>query len=349
MPDGQLHYNNMDTCSDALLRGRKKRMYIINQHLGGIDNSFKFTINTSLGTGNTFTLPLRSGYTYNLYWKPYPGATPIHVTAYNDANRIYDYGTPFNGQIEVYGTCGAWYFNNTGDKAKLVSIDNWGNINLIDGNFAFFGCSNCVSIPDGPITWPTMTNGQGFFRAFGISTGQSIPNGLLDQLTEITTLSQFFYLANFTGSIPANLFKYTTKNTTCDNLFRESDISGSLPNDIFRYMPLVTSFVYAFYATGIDGQLPENLFYYNGLVTNYSRTFQSRPNLVLPSVMFDLTKLNIVTTFDYFADQINGVYSWTGTIQDVWNYAISSTSVNTFRNQISMSNYASIPDGWKGL
>ena len=71
--------------------------------------------------------------------------------------------------------------------------------------------------------------------------------------------------------------------------------------------------------------------------------------MVLPSVLFDLSSLSIVTTFNNFMNISSAGFSYTGTIQDIWNYALGATSSNTFRNQTALTNYASIPNGWKGL
>src|SRR5690606_38242247 len=54
--------------------------------------SFKFTINTTLGTGNSFNLPLRSGYNYDFVIDWGDGNTDV-ITSYNQAEKLHTYST----------------------------------------------------------------------------------------------------------------------------------------------------------------------------------------------------------------------------------------------------------------
>jgi hypothetical protein len=93
--------------------------------------------------------------------------------------------------------------------------------------------------------------------------------------------------------------------------------------------------------------IPLDLFKFNIVVSDYIGTFQSCRNLAVPATLFDTTKLGIVSGFDYFLFVDTAVYSATGTMQDIWTYATSATSAQAFRNNTSLTNYASIPVGWK--
>jgi hypothetical protein len=70
--------------------------------------------------------------------------------------------------------------------------------------------------------------------------------------------------------------------------------------------------------------------------------------MALPTTLFDLSVLSAVTNFDFFMGVSQTSYSPTGTIQDIWNYT-SATSVDAFKNCTALTNYASIPNAWKGL
>jgi hypothetical protein len=284
-----------------------------------VDTSFKFSIDTSLGTGTTFALPLPIGSIYDLWWTPGDGAPSRHVTAYNDANATYDYGVAFSGQITITGKCGGFFFNNGGDKLKVKSVDNWGDVGFDRLDGAFYGCTNLISLPVGRgIVSSTVSTATNMFRSTGFS---SIPAGLFDEMPNITGANTIFFLSQIT----------------------------SIPDELFRYNPLITTFSQTFGRCPNSITLGEDIFYYNALATGYALTFERCVNIVLPTRIFNLSNLSIVTNFSSFMQATSIANSGTGSIQDVWNYALSASSVNAFINQTGFTNYASIPNGWKGL
>ncbi len=101
---------------------------------------FKFTI-----TGSTFTLPTVSGETYNatIDWGDGQSNT---ITAYNDAGISHTYSVSGTYQISITGTFGGFSFNNGGDKLKLDTIDQWGDIVFTYLQSAFYGCTNLTII-----------------------------------------------------------------------------------------------------------------------------------------------------------------------------------------------------------
>jgi hypothetical protein len=284
-----------------------------------VDDSFKFTINTALDTGDNFQLPLISGETYN-FLVNWGDGNEDTITVYNQAETLHTYSSGGIYQVTITGECGGWSFNNGGDKLKITSVDNWGNTLFTDISEGFFGCSNLSSLAADGIKC-TGTIGNSLFRACTSLT--SLPQGLLDQWTALTNASiMFFGCTGLTG----------------------------LPNDLFRFNTSIIAFALTFKGCIGITSLPNNLFFYNTLVTNYLGTLEDCRNMSLPSVLFDLTALSIVTTFNNMMNTGLTSYSNTGTVQDIWNYTSGSeTHLNTFRNQTALSNYASIPNDWKGL
>lgn len=373
--DGQHQYNKMfDKCKNPLLKGRNK-MHIINQYSYAQTNTeFIVTINTSLGAGSSIQLPLPVGQTYN-FTVDYGDGSPLKtVTAYNDPNASYTYSMDGVYQIKIKGKCGGWSVNNTGDKLKFTSVVQWGEVRFDYINGMFRGCTNLTTIPDGEI--PLTTNCASAAFAFAETDITIFYNGLFVRGTNITSFaSTFYFIQNeivipsdifryntlaelFVGtfyrsnitSIPSDIFRYNVMATSFSQCFQWSYIT-SIPLDIFRYNTLVTNFNSVFYQTyGLYGAtIPEDIFYYNALVTNYNRAFFNTRNLTLPTRMFNLSNLSIVSTYNEFMSQFSVSYSNTGTVQDIWNYATSATHANTFLNQTGLTNYASIPNDWKGL
>ena len=285
-----------------------------------VDTSFKFSIDTSLGTGTTFALPLPSGYTYNFTVDYGDGSGLKTVTAYNDSDAIHNYGVAFSGQITITGVCEAFSFNNGGDKLKITSVDNWGSIELRYMTNGFNGCANL-----------TTTSSAGKLNGTVLLTSLL---GLFANCTSLTTIDSDFLLNCQNNCDIGAMFNNCTSLLQLPNI---SVLTNITDVDFFanNCISIVT--------------IPNNYFVNNTLITSYINTFAGCRNISLPTTLFNLGSLSIVTSFNGFMNSSSGTYSHTGTIQDVWNYATSATSVNTFLNQTSLSNYASIPNGWKGL
>jgi hypothetical protein len=107
------------------------------------DEAFKITVDTTQAgsASDTFVLPLASGETYNfdIAWGD---GTSETITSGSDVTHVYSTGGTY--QISITGTFPRIYFNNSGDKAKLMSIDNFGTYaqGSTSQERAFNGCSN---------------------------------------------------------------------------------------------------------------------------------------------------------------------------------------------------------------
>ena len=96
---------------------------------------------------DTVVLPLLSGGTYSgtIDWGD--GSQSV----LNYANRTHVYSSSGIYTVTLSGTIGGFAFGNSGDKAKITDISNWGTLDLTNSN-AFWGCSNMdVSATDSPI------------------------------------------------------------------------------------------------------------------------------------------------------------------------------------------------------
>lgn len=372
-----------DICPYPLLR-KKSKMYIINQqNVDTSGNAFVLTINTALGTGANIDLRtfLPDGETYDFTCDfsdggsvSYSGTTP---STDSSLNYIFSGGDGIY-QLSFSDKVGGFSINNGIDKLKFTSIDQWGNVGFEYMADFFSGCSNLNTIPNEPIPY-NVTSLNSAFRdcvnlAWSIPSGWldnmtlcnnigliffncpsitgSIPSGLFDNLTGLLNVTQAFLLCSgLTGAIPIDLLRYNIALQEAIGMFdRCTGLTGTIPVDFFRYNVLLNN-ISAFFngCTGLSGQIPENIFYYNPLIANYSLVFRNCRNLILPSVMFNLANLSIVTNFLGFMQTGSVSYSFTGTVQDIWNYATSAASLNAFTNQISLTNYYEIPFDWKGM
>lgn len=110
----------------------------------GIDPYFRFTVDTTEAgsASGTFVLPtIGAGYDATVDWGD--GTTTELIGSPGNVTKVYSEAKEY--QISITGTFPRIYFNNGGDRLKLKSIDNWGNIQWQSFERAFYGCSNLVT------------------------------------------------------------------------------------------------------------------------------------------------------------------------------------------------------------
>lgn len=106
---------------------------------------FMITVDTTkAGSADThFVLPVtaKSASDYYVDW----GDGGAEETFTTTGNKDHTYASSGTYQVKVRGGMTALAFNNAGDCAKLIYIDNWGNIAWSSMENAFYGCSNMKS------------------------------------------------------------------------------------------------------------------------------------------------------------------------------------------------------------
>ena len=102
------------------------------------------TDNLSAGssTATQVRLPLVSTGSYNFVVE-WGDGTQSKITAWNQAQVTKTYSIAGTYQITIKGKCIGWVFNNTGDRLKILSVQQWGSLSLgtNQGNY-FNGCAN---------------------------------------------------------------------------------------------------------------------------------------------------------------------------------------------------------------
>ena len=97
--------------------------------------------------GETITIPTYPGeiYDYGVDWGD--GVSQADKTG----NATHAYADTGLHTVKIYGTFPRIYFNDSGDKTKLISVDRWSNRYWTSMEHAFHGCSNLtISTPDKP-------------------------------------------------------------------------------------------------------------------------------------------------------------------------------------------------------
>ena len=331
-------------------------------------------------TAGTFTLPLRSGYTYNMMVDWGDGSPLSEVTAYDDADATHTY-TAGTYQISITGTCGAWYINNIiAIRPKITKVIQWGNVGFAAQglNSAFYGCNNLSVLPVGAMTGVgAVTAMNSMF--FGCTSISEIPEHIFD---EATSLGAYGFYQTFTGctnleSIPEDLFKYNTGVSgyafyrtfhTCtkitsipEELFRyninvsDNGFSGtfqgctkitSIPGELFRYNINVSNSGFSGTFMGCTGieSIPVGLFMYNTDVTNdgFYATFSGCTKII--SIPEDLFKYNIALTTNAFYKTFQGCTGLSSIPENLFMYN-TDVADSAFRETFSQCmNIMAIPE-----
>ena len=124
-------------------------------------------------------------YTYNYQVDWGDGTVETGLTG----DGVHTYTTAGVYTVKISGTFPAMIFSNSGDKDKILSIEQWGNIQWERMSNAYFGCSNLVHNATDAPDLSQITTLSGMFR------GVDAVNGDITHwdVSDITNLSSLFY------------------------------------------------------------------------------------------------------------------------------------------------------------
>ena len=158
------------------------------------------TDNTGTSSDTSITIPTTgSGYNYDVDWDNDGTFDEFGITG----NVTHDFGTAGTYTISIRGTFPRIYFNYTGDRRKILSIENWGSAIAWDSmESAFRGCVNLVN---NATDTPNLTNVTSLSSMFSscsnLGTG-SATNWNSWVVSSITnTSSMFYYATSFNKNI----------------------------------------------------------------------------------------------------------------------------------------------------
>ncbi len=142
--------------------------------------------NTTLSTpDNQITIPTNPGFTYDYTVNWGDGNTDTGITG----NVTHTYTTPGSYTISISGNFPAIYFNNTGDKDKIIEITSWGNIQWQSMENAFYGCRNLNFDAISPPDLSQVTSLKNMFREANIFNG-ILNSWNVDNITDISGMFQ---------------------------------------------------------------------------------------------------------------------------------------------------------------
>ena len=346
---------------------------------------FIFEITTDDST-KTYTMVLDAGGTYDFTIDWGDGSGVDTITAYDDADLVHEFPSLETAYtVTMVGSCDILDFSSSPQVlwiTKLLDVADLGFTQL-----SFNGCEYLTEISPNLCRLKSLTTAASMFAScWGLT---SIPEGIFDGSTGITTFSLCFAWNSITNlpedlfryqqslggnpfeyafagmqitTIPANLLKWSgTQIDYLDGTFAYCESLTTVPTDLFRYNTAIVASWSTFEGcVGLE-TVSANLFKYNTSCIAFIYTFLDCNKLQLNANIFyadgeqDTRFLNQDVDFTgcFYRSSFTGTQ---GEAPDLWTCDFgtgSATSTDTFagagNDAESISNFAGIPDGWKGL
>ncbi len=222
---------------------------------------------------------------------------------------------------------------------KLVSMDTpLLNMNTLTLSRLFGNCSNLTTIPGGLFDKNTaVTSFELCF--YGCSTLAEIPVGLFDNNTNVKNFNSCFSGCSSLKAILEGLFDKNTAVTNFSGCFKSCSSLTAIPDGLFDKNTAVANFGYCFQDCNTLGAIPDRLFDKNTDVTNFSYCFYGCSTLTaIPDGLF-----NNNTNVTDFSSCFQGCNTLTAIPDGLFN---NNTNIINFRSCFQGCNtLAAIPDG----
>jgi surface protein len=185
--------------------------------------AFEFTVTTTT-PNETFTIPCQNVGTFNATIDWGDGGPTSSITTYNDADLAHTYTSAGDHQISITGTFPNIYFNNGGDKLKVKSVEDLGDVGWTALNNSFYGCSNMTSFTGGTADTSSVTNMGNMFLSCSSLTSLDL-SGF--DTSSVTNMSSMFQSCSSVTSLDLSGFD-TSSVTNMPNMFRDCSSLTSL-------------------------------------------------------------------------------------------------------------------------
>lgn len=238
------------TCRVAATDTDGTSAYVSSNSILAIDTRLIFSVktdNTGSSLSNQFTIPTTgTGYNYNITTsdgQSIAGLTSGTTITFPSAGT-YD--------IFISGSFPQFFFNNVGDRMKLLNLKNFGIYaqGSTSQNGAFFGCSNLIISATDTGYFENVTNFTAIFR--NCSSITSFP--------QINTSSGNDFSLSFFGMTSLNTFPTLNFNssTIFNQSWRNSALLNSFPSNLFNNS-IATNYSDAFTSTNLSQSSIDNV------------------------------------------------------------------------------------------
>ena len=173
------------------------------------------TDNSGTSSNTQITIPTTgTGYDYDIYWEEVDNGSNNGTLTGQTGDATIDFGATGTFQIEISGDFPRIFFNNGGDKDKLLSVDQWGDNPWTSMEHAFNGCINVIMTATDVPNLDNVLSTSGMFDEAS-SFNQDISNW---DVSNIEDMSQMFRLAT---SFNQDIGGWTTSDVnTMERMFQ---------------------------------------------------------------------------------------------------------------------------------
>ena len=297
------------------------------------------TANTSGGssTSTQVQLPLVATGTYNFVVDWGDGNTDT-ITTWNQAETLHTYASSGTYTITITGTCNGWSFANAGDRLKITSISSWGNLNLGNDAYYFYGCTNLNLNAVSDVLDLTGTTNLSFifYNCTSLTTVNNINSW---DVSSVTNMNNMFSYTYFNSNISSwDVSSVTDMSAMFNNAFVFNQPIGSWD------VSSVTNMNFMFLGA-VDFNQDIGSWDVSS-VTNMSSMFSSATSFNQPIGSWDVSSVtNMLGMFGSATAFNQNIGSWdVSNVTDLSNFMINKTSAN-----YSSTNLDAIYNGWSAL
>lgn len=148
------------------------------------------TDNNGTSSVNQFTIPTYPGATYNYDVACETDGGPYGATGIT-GDYTCTYSSPGQHMIAIHGMFPRIFFNNAGDKEKLLSINQWGDIGWSSMEKSFYGCSNLQIEPEAGHPNLSRVTSMAYMFSGASSLNEDISSWDVSGVTDFNRMFQF--------------------------------------------------------------------------------------------------------------------------------------------------------------
>ncbi|MBK6265046.1 BspA family leucine-rich repeat surface protein [Marivirga sp. S37H4] len=224
------------------------------------------TDNPGTSEANQISIPTTgTGYNYDIFWEEVGNNNNNGTLSGIAGNTTIDFPSAGTYRLSITGDFPRIYFNNAGDKDKVLSIEQWGDISWTSMEYAFYGCSNLIS---NAVDAPDLSLTSSMFAMFAGASSFNSDLNTWDVSNVNNMYGMFLQATSFNGDIS----NWNVSNVT--NMTAMFYFASAFNGDLSSWnVSNVTEMSYMFSGTNIFNSDLSN--WNVGNVINMSRMFNN--------------------------------------------------------------------------